>query len=203
MRRFHLKMKAALFVVMLAACTSTDDIVSPVRAEREAEGAALLGGTLGGLVGTVGDVLNQLLPAITRNTPLLTTTSVTKTIGPDGGMIRGGGVELQVPRGALNAPVAITMVVPAGTYVEAQFFPHGLVFKEPATLRFDTKGTSATGMSGGSFAGAYYTLPILRGLISPAETFSASVVGDAVEFRIRHFSRYAPAFQRGYTAAGN
>lgn len=203
MRRFNVKMKSALFVVMLAACTGTGDVVSPVSAERQAESAALLGGTLGGLVGTVGDVLNQLLPAITRNVPLLNSTSVTKTIGPEGGVIRGGGVELRVPRGALKTSVAITMVVPAGAYVEAQFFPHGLVFNEPATLRFETKGTSATGLSSGSFVGAYYTLPILRGLISPAETFNASVVGDGVEFRIRHFSRYAPALQRGYTAAGN
>jgi hypothetical protein len=203
MRRFILKAKAALFVVMLAACTG-NDVTAPVPASaRAASDAALLRGTVSGLLGTVDGVLGQLLPAITRTTPLLNSAVVTKTIGPEGGVIRSAGVELRVPRGALRTSVAITMVVPSGSYVEAQFFPHGLVFREPVTVRFNTSATSAAGATSGSVVGTYFTLPILRGLISPDETYEAVLVDGSIEFRIRHFSAYAPAFRRGYTAAGN
>jgi hypothetical protein len=203
MRRFKLKARTALFVVMLAACTG-NDVTAPVPASAPAAtDAALLRGTLSGLLGTVDGVLSQLLPAITRTTPLLNSAVVTKTIGPEGGVIRSAGVELRVPRGALRTSVAITMVIPSGSYVEAQFFPHGLVFEEVVTLRFSTGATSAAGVTSGSVVGTYFTLPILRGLISPNETYEAVLVDGSVEFGIRHFSAYAPAFRRGYTAAGN
>jgi hypothetical protein len=204
MRRFKVKMKAALFVVMLAACTGTDNVTAPAHVpSAPATDAALLRGTVSGLLGTVDNVANQLLPAVLRTTSLLNTAVVTRTVGPEGGVIRGAGVELRVPRGALSSSVSITMVVPAGPYVQAQFYPHGLTFREPVTLRFSTAGTSAAGTGSSALVGTYFTLPILQALITPEETFDASVADGAVEFRIRHFSAYAPAFRRGYTAAGN
>lgn len=47
--------------------------------------------------------------------------SITAEIGPEGGILSLGGHRLVVPRGALNAPVSITMAVPATETLELRF----------------------------------------------------------------------------------
>lgn len=66
--------------------------------------------------------------------------SVTETIGRAGGTLSAAGVRLDVPAGALDADVEITMTVPKGSYLEAHFQPHGLEFDKAATLTMKLKG---------------------------------------------------------------
>lgn len=195
MRHQRLTKAAALFVIMLGC--SGPDVMEPVPARQE--DAVLLRGLVSGLVGTVDNVLSGLLSAVPRLVPLSERTIVAETIGWNGGVIRGAGVELEIPRGALREATRITLVVPASGYLEAEFHPHGLKFRKPVRLRFDLGGGVDTNAG---FVGTYYTLPLLRGLIQPAETFDAVVRNGAVEFWVNHFSRYGPAYRRGYTAAG-
>jgi hypothetical protein len=185
---------AAVFTIMLVACSGPDTF-APEPAP--ADDAVLLRGLLGGVLGTAKDVVDGALNAVPRLVPRLKETSTTAVIGPAGGVVRGEGVELRVAAGALATPTTITLVVPMGLYHEVQFFPHGLQFQKPATLRFDPNGSTS-----GNLVGTYFTLPLLNGLIKPVETFPVTVQNGGVEFPIQHFSRYAPAF-RGYTAAGN
>lgn len=61
--------------------------------------------------------------------------SVTKTIGPTGGMIAVRHNNwLVVPRGALSAPVQITAVAPSDTVAMVRFQPEGLQFRTNALL---------------------------------------------------------------------
>lgn len=191
----RLKRAAAVFVIMLAACTGQDAMGPAVPEQND---AALLRGLLGGVIETTTDIVSGTLNAIPRLQPNLLPKSVSKVVGPEGGVVRGYGVELTVPRGALKANTTITLVVPIGLYHEVEFYPHGLQFERPARLRFELD----SGVRDGSVVGTYFTLPLLQGLIRPAETFEATVRNGGVEFQIEHFSKYAPAFRRGYTAAG-
>jgi hypothetical protein len=190
----RLRRAAALFVIMLAAC-SGPDAMAPVPAEQE--DAALLRDLLGSVIGTTTQIVQGTLNAVPRLIPTLQQTTVSQAIGPAGGVIKGGGVELHVPQGALQTTTTITLVVPVGLYHEVQFYPHGLRFQKPVKLRFEL-GSNVTNQN---LVGTYFTLPLLQGLIRPAETFDATLTNGGVEFWIEHFSRYAPAF-RGYTAAG-
>jgi len=60
--------------------------------------------------------------------------SVTKTIGPAGGLIEVRRNWLVVPRGALSEPVTITAVAPSDTLALVRFQPEGLQFQKTAFL---------------------------------------------------------------------
>jgi hypothetical protein len=188
---------AVLLLAVVAGPTCADrmDLLAPPAVAGPQENL------IGGLLGTVTNVTSQLLTAVVRVAPLSQPVTVRQTVGPAGGVVRGRGVVLTIPPGALSRDTDITMVVPSGPHVQAQFYPHGLVFEKPVKLEFDLSGTSAANDSG--IVGAYFTLPILNGLIQPSELFNATVRNGSAEFWIRHFSTYAPALGRsGYTAAG-
>jgi hypothetical protein len=60
--------------------------------------------------------------------------SVTKRVGPAGGLIRIGPHILIIPRGALRESVDITASAPASAHVRVRFSPHGLKLHAPAIL---------------------------------------------------------------------
>jgi len=192
---------AIALVTVLAACAPDGRIAGPDEDTGTLATDLVESGLIGDALDDISGLVGQLLPAVVRLSPLAIDAIATKDIGPAGGVVRAGGVELRVPRGALKTTTSITLVVPAGTNVLASFFPHGLRFDRPVELRFDLKGTSAANATAADLVGTFFTTPILRGLIQPEEVFKVDVQSGVVRFDIRHFSEYAPA-RRGYTAAG-
>lgn len=179
------------------------DVNPPVEPE-----FGLLSNVVGGLLGTVRttvttlvEVVNMLLGAVVRLDPPETETVVERWVGSQGGVLRGGGVELHIPKGALSRYTKLTLTVPASKYVEVQLQPHGLKFDRPAELRFDVSGTSLRNGGKNSAVGAFFTEQIVNGVIEAEEVFPATLDRNVVRFKIDHFSWYAPA-RRGYTPAG-
>lgn len=81
----------------------------------------------------------SLVGSLLQSTGLLACTpqpydSVTKVIGPDGGVITVGANRFVVTPGALAAPVSITAVAPSQDINEVKFQPQGLRFSGPAYL---------------------------------------------------------------------
>ena len=135
-----------------------------------------------------------LLPMVEWNAPRATAASVTRKVGPLGGVVSAGGVSLTVPPLALARSTSITLTVPAGEYVMVDLQPHGLQFRLPSLLVFPLLGTDAGPLSG--LVGVYSASVPQNGLIEATELFDVSLVGSGVGFQINHFSTYAPA-QRG------
>jgi hypothetical protein len=116
--------------------------------------------------------------------------SVSKTIGPAGGVVQIGPHSLTVPAGALYKPVTITATARSGKYVKIDFEPHGLRFKTRATLRLSY-----------SHCGSRPLLPKVvyvdgvGDLLSVLELVPAlnDRSNDRVTAWLRHFSGYAIA----------
>ena len=66
--------------------------------------------------------------------------SITKVIGPKGGMFNIGPHTFQVPAGALDSNVTITATAPTSSADELQFQPHGLLFNKPVQMTINYKG---------------------------------------------------------------
>ncbi|MCI0437496.1 MAG: hypothetical protein L0271_28265 [Gemmatimonadetes bacterium] len=197
--------KLVAVVSMLATFTGCTNDGSPTGPEPvEAVSGQLLGPVLdlvGGVVDTLADLAGSLLGAVVRTIPLQSPVTVVQYVGPQGGVLSGGGVELRIPAGALKERTRLTLIVPASSYVEAEFLPHGLNFARPVQLRFDMRGSAGAHGSSDSMVGTFFTAPIVDGLIRVDEAFPATLENGIVRFDINHFSSYAPA-RRGYTAAG-
>lgn len=62
---------------------------------------------------------------------------VLKLIGPQGGKVKNGPVILDVPAGALAAPVLISVTIPVAGPLVSVFGPSGLEFNAPVKLSVD------------------------------------------------------------------
>ena len=123
MNRFHLRsILAAIVLSIVTACVSADSPSAPPPPPPQAN---LIGGLLGtvtetvnGTVGTVGGVVENLLSPY----PCTTTGygSVTRTVGPAGGIIVIGPHTLAIPPFALNQNVTITATAPAGRMLRVE-----------------------------------------------------------------------------------
>ena len=112
------------------------------------------------------------------------------TIGPNGGTIRVGKHKLDIPRGALNRSVFISMTMSADTTNSVQLQPEGLVFAAPVTLTLDYGNCSGLGMLlPKAIAYTDNQFHILQLLTSLDDK-----VGKKVSARLQHFSRYAVAY---------
>lgn len=163
---------ALLVGVLLSACGETNSPLAPEATPQS--------GLLSGL-------LSNTLSLVQRVAPLKSETSVTATVGAEGGILRGGGVTLSIPPGALSEPVQITMTVPAGNFYEARFAPHGLQFDRPAVLTFELDLLST--LLDSKLRGAYFEGD-LDGEYNTPETFPARLFGSSLAFPIQHFSGY-------------
>jgi hypothetical protein len=116
--------------------------------------------------------------------------SVTKSIGPAGGIIQVGPHSLSVPAGALAAPVAITATARPGKYVKVDLEPHGLRFASRVTLRL----SYAHCADRPRFPKVVY-VDVLDDLLSILEIVPSlnDYYNDRVTARLRHFSGYAIA----------
>jgi hypothetical protein len=180
----------------LAACTADFAPTAPKAPElaAPAQPSNLLG-LLGGDRDSDSDSDGGLLGGLLSNLSLFSCDtpdfgSVSKSIGPAGGVIAVGPHSLAVPRGALSNTVTITATARAGKHVRVDFEPHGLRFTYRATLKLSYAHCDRRPFlpSVVYVAGADDTLQILELVPSLLELSS-----DRVTARIRHFSGYAIA----------
>ena len=112
-------------------------------------------------------------------------------VGPKGGRVSAGGVELVVPPGALDADVPIIALLPGGTTSEVHFEPHGLRFNRPVRLVLPGAGCA---LDGGSLMVDY--LDDDGTVLERLPAHRDPLTGD-VSTEIRHFSIYAVAVRQG------
>ena len=168
---------------------------------------SLLGGLVGGVVGTLGKVVNIVVSLLTRPAPLQQDIVWSFDAGP-GGVIsanRAAGLSVTVPAGALDKNVRITVTVKAGNVYDYQFAPEGLQFAKPVVVTQDVSdnsllGSLVGGLLGGSKSprGAYYASPTLqydpKTGTAPVNEFEPTISGAGyVSFQIKHFSGYTIA----------
>ena len=117
--------------------------------------------------------------------------SVSKRIGPKGGVLRVGKHQVHFPKGALAAETMITAIVPASNIAMIDLQPHGLTFEakpKGPTLRLSYRHCTVTP---GVRRRVLYiaddrsVLEDVRGLDDQR--------GQTVRTSLRHFSNYAVA----------
>lgn len=163
-------MLAAVALATVAACSRSD---APTAARSQAVGAAPVSQELLGL------------GLFSCQTPSYG--SVTKTIGPEGGVIAVGPHSLVVPPQALARPVSITATAPKGSNVRVDFEPHGLQFARSAALTLSYKHCLLPPLTP-SIVYVDGNLRILELVPSLGSTLTRQVVG-----KIDHFSGYIVA----------
>jgi hypothetical protein len=175
----------------LAACTAdvapsapkAPTVIAPSQPPSD-----LLGLDLGGTISDVGETLTGVLSNLTLyecSTPSFG--SVTRNIGPAGGVIRVGPHSLVIPPGALDRTVAITAATSAGQHVKVDFQPEDLRFKYRAVLTLSYAHCDSRPL-----------LPkvvYVDNLLSILELLPSldDQSRDRVTARLRHFSGYAIA----------
>jgi hypothetical protein len=195
---------AALLLIVSAACTDSPSAPRPAGQAPAlaipADGApdqSLLGGLLGGTVGTLTNTLGLTSAnGILRTTPLAEPITVRKTIGRSGGVlsIPAAGVTVIVPAGALNDDTEITMTARAGYLLAYDFAPHGVTFNVPLVFNQSLNGTNAGLLSPLGLKLAYYSDPSLLGkttaLVSEVIDGLTSILTRTFTAPIKHFSGY-------------
>ena len=191
---------SAVLLASLAACADSPAAPSGPSRPAPAPSAGLISDLLTPVVGdsTANAWEDQTTLEVNGLVGKLLTCNVTqryqttKTIGAKGGVIVAGPHSLVIPKGALTSNVSITAVVPEGTNVEVQFYPHGLQFRKPAAL---TMSYQQCGAIRGLFMGIVYVdeqKTIKETLLSFDDILNQRVTG-----KLTHFSSYMVAFRGG------
>jgi hypothetical protein len=195
----------ALLVVLSTAC-NVESPSAPVPAGPApqlavpADGAPaqdLLGGLIGGTVGTLTNTLGLTSAnGILRKTPLAYPITIRQTIGRSGGVlsIPAAGVTVIVPAGALNSDTQITMTARAGYLLAYDFEPHGVTFNVPLVFNQNLSNTNVGLLSPLGLSLGYYSDPSLLGkttaLVSEVITGLTSILTRTFTAPIKHFSGY-------------
>jgi hypothetical protein len=140
---------------------------------------------IGGLLGTVTDVVGSVLDLGFTECPTERTQSGSALIGRDGGTVRVGPHRLNVPRGALNKTVRISGVAERGDYAQIKFEPEGLEFRRPTTLVMSYDGCDVEDLEKLSIVYVNQNLEIVT--VLPTSTDSRA---ETATTRLEHFSRY-------------
>lgn len=173
-------------------------------------------GLLSGLVGTVTNVLGDVLKVVGFRTDpngisvtgvkwadghINEARTVSATIGYDGGTlsIPGSDFAITFPRGALYNATAITITSDASGYVSYDMEPHGLRFNKPVVVTQRLRNTEVYGtpLALNSFC-AYFPNDLLdlNGILKALEVETTLIFAGSngnAEFQvwqINHFSRY-------------
>jgi hypothetical protein len=168
---------------------------------------SLLGGLIGGVVGTVSKLLNIVVTLVTRPTTLQQDVVWSFDAGPGGTVSanRTAGLSITVPPGALSQTTHITVTVKAGNIYNYQFQPEGLQFAVPVVVTQDVSDNSLIGsLLGGLLGsnkaakGAYYSAPTLQydpetGQATVNELEPTIIGSGLLSFQIKHFSGYTIA----------
>lgn len=183
---------ASLLLALAAAgtwgCAAPDSagVLEPSAPQVSLGGDVLkgLGGTLERTGGIVGRILGL---AECKPLPLMTGIAL---VGPRGGSLRVGAYQLDIPAGALNRTVLISMTQVAGPINSTRLSPHGLQFSRPARLTMSYENCDPN-PSGGTNKILYVT-ESLHAIEAPPSRDNKRQ--NEVEALIDHFSRYAVAW---------
>jgi hypothetical protein len=196
---------ALIASAVVAGCS--DRLTSAPRLPAAQPNNSLLGGLLGGVVGTVGQLLNIVVSLVTRPTTLQNDVVWSFYAGPGGAVSTNSaaGLSITVPPAALSQTVRITVTVKAGNIYNYQFQPEGLQFAVPVTVTQNVADNSLLGsLLGGltgtstTIRGAYYSASTLQydpstGLATVNELEPTVDIPGYVSFQIKHFSGYTLA----------
>jgi hypothetical protein len=130
--------------------------------------------------------------------------SASAVIGPDGGTLSlpGSDFTMNIPSGALSAPMTITVVAKSGSHVAYEMLPHGLQFLKPVTAVQGLQNTATYGTDAGNAVRTAYLPEGQDGIdvddsASPSELEAATTyysgpqhVAETHVWIINHFSRY-------------
>jgi hypothetical protein len=185
--------------VILASCS---DPVALHTVPAEVAGSHNSGpGNLGAALGPVTSGLGLDLHAVWWKKQQKNVVQVSKTIGPDGGVIAISqtGLTMEFPAGALKSPLLITVTADE-KYVAYKMEPSGTQFFKDVTVTQPLNSTSIFGQPLRSQLFAAYIpddniklsgkVPVLE--IEPSKTILSPLSGlpEAHVWIIRHFSRY-------------
>jgi hypothetical protein len=122
--------------------------------------------------------------------------SASRVIGPRGGVIelQRSGLRVTFARGAVSAPVRITLSTASAGGVAYEFQPHGLRFAAPVTVE-QNLGSTVAGSNAelaSTMAAAYFSGSLEDGTAEVLEyrPLSVSVQHRKATFTIEHFSGY-------------
>lgn len=128
--------------------------------------------------------------------------TVSATVGENGGVLSAGGVVLVIPPRALASDVPITMTVADGSGMTVELLPHGLQFSRPATLGFllTEAGSEAPGQ--GDLLGVYHADGLNATEVTPLEIMNVRVFNKVALFGVWHFSDYSLVLKKGLILVG-
>lgn len=171
--------------LILVSCDSMPVAPEPAAPPPTATVQSDLLGGLGGLLGTVESLLLECRP--------MSSVSVSRVIGPLGGVINVGPHSLIIPPGALSRNVTITAYAPSSSNNRVKFGPHGLQFAKSAYLTMSYSNCYGLGsLLPKAIVYTDGTSKILEQLLSLDNIFTKKVTG-----RLNHFSDYAVAWRSG------
>lgn len=149
-----------------------------------------LSGDIDGLAGSPVRVLERSAPRHLRE-------QASRVIGPEGGTIRlkGAGLSVFFPRGAVTQPTDITITAASGKLLGYEFQPHGLQFNVPVTVSQDLDvilRAPVDGQGGPLLIAAYFEGPLMSS-VEAKEIRPFRLLGAVGLFEIEHFSGYVIA----------
>lgn len=112
----------------------------------------------------------------------------TAVIGPDGGVLPHADHRLEVPAGALDAPLELSFSVPVSDTLTFDMGPHGTQFNLPVSLVFDYSDADLTGVNEALLQVYYYdpSTQIFEAIPTQVDSVNKVIIGYT-----DHFSRYA------------
>jgi hypothetical protein len=215
MRKHLLTFVGVALIASAVVAGCSDRITSAPEAPAVQPNHSLLGGLLGGVIGTVGKLLNIVVSLVARPAALQNDIVWSFDAGPGGTLSanRAAGLSIAVPPGALSQTVHITVTVKAGKVYNYQFQPEGLQFAKPVILTQDVSDNNSLlgglvgGLLGGggnstTLRGAYYSASTLQydpntGQATVNELEPTVAIPGYVSFQIKHFSGYVVASCNG------
>jgi hypothetical protein len=204
---------ATAAAVLSTACsdsTTSPSATSRVFADTSSSNARLLGGLLGTLTGTVG---NLLATPVHRSTPLASDVSWTFTASPYGSRSSNSavGLSIYVPPGAVDRNVTIRVTALKGSAVAYRFEPH-MEFDRKVVLTQSLHGLNygllGTGLLNLSpFKGAHFEgdTPSYNGdgqaLVTEVVSAVLNLFSNTTSFSVDHFSGWIVA--SGYDSSSD
>lgn len=179
MSSWNLRVPALVLAVALlfgVGCSSNQDPTAPSEAMTTAPQPS---------ASITSSLLSSVELLTCRPLPYASSTAV---VGAEGGSVRVGKTSLEIPRGALQAPVTIKAEQVSGSVNSVRFSPEGLRFSKPAVLTM-------------SYDNCLLTLPTKQ-IVYTTEGLRVLELLKSLDLRlsrrvsasIEHFSRYAVAY---------
>lgn len=190
-------------VTFVAACSDHSPFVAPSTRAPAASATSPSSDLLGGVTGTLTSTVSYTVKVVQRTVPLSQDVTWSFVASPKGTTSTNlaTGLTISFPKGAVSAPMTITVTAKAGSPIDYQFQPQGTQFLKPVALTQDLSLTNIVGSLGlVTLKGAYYTSDELQfdstagtATVNEFEPTTQTLLPPSVTFQIVHFSGYTIA----------